>query len=130
MAGVPATPVLLVVEDNLEQRTLLREFLPEIVRCDLKEASDSNTALVHLRDCRPDIVLLDLHVPPRGGQAILHAIADDPYLADVRVIVLSGSRAPADLALIDNDYVFRFLEKPYNLDDLEDAVRAALDLDA
>src|SRR4051812_32825424 len=100
MAGVPVTPVLLVVEDNQEQRTLLREFLPEIVRCDLKEASDSEAALVHLRDCRPDLVLLDLHVPPRGGQGILQAIQDDGRLGGTRVIVLSGSRAPADLALV------------------------------
>ncbi|HMA33016.1 MAG TPA: response regulator [Chloroflexia bacterium] len=120
-------PVLLVVEDNLEQRALLREFLPEIVRCDLREAADGVSALAEAQACRPSLVLLDLHIPPRGGIDLLHTLRADAALASVPVIILSGSRLAADLERVAQAGVFRFIEKPYNLDDLETAVHAALD---
>lgn len=121
-----APPVLLLVEDNPEQRGLLREFLSDILPCDLREAPDGYVALDQARDRRPNLVLLDLQVPPHGGIQVLQTLRSEAALGDVPVIVMSGSRLPADLAEVAAAGVFCFIEKPYSLDDLESAIFAAL----
>ncbi len=119
-------PVLLLVEDNPEQRGLLREFLSDILPCDLREAPDGHAALHHARAQRPNLVLLDLQVPPHGGIQVLQTLRSEAALGDVPVIVMSGSRLPSDLAEVAAAGVFCFIEKPYSLDDLESAIFAAL----
>jgi CheY-like chemotaxis protein len=119
-------PVLLVVEDSADQRMLIREFVSELLPCELREAPDGLTAMAQARDCRPNLVLLDLHIPPHGGLQVLQELRADATLAQVPVIVMSGSRAPADLATIEAAGVSRFIEKPYDLDELESAIFSVL----
>jgi CheY-like chemotaxis protein len=120
------SPVLLVVEDSADQRMLIREFVSELLPCELREAPDGLTAMVQARDCRPNLVLLDLHIPPHGGLQVLQELRADATLAQVPVIVMSGSRAPADLATIEAAGGSRFIEKPYDLDELESAIFSML----
>ncbi len=128
MTSPPVTraPYLLIIEDNSEQRILLREFLADILITDLEEASDSEAGLTLAQTRPPDLVLLDLHVPPHGGMTVLRTLRADPVLARVPVLVLSGSRKADDLAAIRADPGSRFLEKPYDLDDLEQTIRTML----
>ena len=72
---------------------LIREFVSELLPCELREAPDGLTALAQARDCRPNLVLLDLHIPPHGGLQVLQELRADATLAQVPVIVMSGSRA-------------------------------------
>ena len=71
-------------------------------------------------------MLLDLHIPPHGGLQVLQELRADASLARVPVIVMSGSRAPADIATIEAAGVSRFIEKPYDLDELENAIFSML----
>ena len=130
MATASSTPVVLLVEDSAEQRLLLREFLADILTADFCEAADADTGYAHVRARTPDLVLLDLHVPPHGGLALLHALRADPALRHVQVIVLSGSRRPEDLAVIAAAAPCRFIEKPYDLDVLEAAILECLQVGA
>ncbi len=117
-----AAPVLLIVEDNPEQRMLLSEFIPEILPCALHLVSDAEAALARARAHHPHLVLLDLHVPPHGGIALLRALRGDVQLSDVAVIVLSGSHRAEDVAAVEAEGGCRFIEKPYDLDVLEQAI--------
>jgi CheY-like chemotaxis protein len=117
-----AVPVLLIVEDSPEQRMLLREFIPDILPCALHEAGDTDTALLLVHRERPDLVLMDLHVPPRGGMVVLRALRENPQFTGTQVIILSGSRREDEIAAIEAMAACRFIEKPYNLDDLEAAI--------
>lgn len=121
-----STPVLLVVEDSPEQRMLLGEFLTDVLPCQVWEAADGDTALAHAQAHPPDLVLTDLHIPPRGGLPFLRALRANPLFTQVPVIVLSGSRRPEDIAAIEAVGACRFIEKPYDLDDLEAAILACL----
>ncbi|RBQ21809.1 DNA-binding response regulator [Spongiactinospora rosea] len=53
------------------------------------EAADGAAALDLLRRTRPDVLLLDIRMPGMDGVATLKAIATDPGLRDVRVIVVT-----------------------------------------
>ncbi len=117
-----SVPVLLIVEDSPEQRMLLREFIADLLPCALHEAGDTDTGLTLARRHRPDLLLMDLYLPPRGGMVLLRTITADPQFQDTQVIVLSGSRRAEEIAEIEKLDACRFIEKPYNLDDLEAAI--------
>jgi CheY-like chemotaxis protein len=44
----------------------------------------------------PTIMLLDLHLPQRDGREILRQIKSTPAVADIRVVIVTGSTNPTD----------------------------------
>jgi DNA-binding NarL/FixJ family response regulator len=62
------------------------------------DAADVESALVGIRATRPDVVLLDVHLPGGGGRAILEALREE--LADTRYLALSGSDAAEDVIAV------------------------------
>jgi DNA-binding response OmpR family regulator len=101
---------------------LLREFIADLLPCQLHEAADTDTGLTLARRHRPNLLIMDLHVPPRGGMTLLRILSADSQFAQTQVIVLSGSRRAEEIAEIEALATCRFIEKPYNLDDLEAAI--------
>ena len=53
------------------------------------EADTGTAALAAARELRPDVVLMDIRMPEMDGLAATRAIAADPALAEVRVVVLT-----------------------------------------
>jgi DNA-binding NarL/FixJ family response regulator len=53
------------------------------------EADTGAAALAAARESRPDVVLMDIRMPEMDGLAATRAIAADPALAGVRVVVLT-----------------------------------------
>ncbi len=55
----------------------------------IAEADTGTAALAAARELRPDVVLMDIRMPEMDGLAATRAIAADPVLAEVRVVVLT-----------------------------------------
>jgi DNA-binding NarL/FixJ family response regulator len=53
------------------------------------EAADGDDAIRLAAECRPDVVLMDIRMPGTDGLAATRAIAADPRLADVRIVILT-----------------------------------------
>lgn len=96
---------LLAVVDQLQpppQRVLIVDDDPEVVRLyrrilrarvpvqNCLEAYNGREALAILHQELPDLVLLDLMMPEVDGQTVLARMAEDPQLATIPVIVISG----------------------------------------
>ncbi|HMG40906.1 MAG TPA: response regulator transcription factor [Acidimicrobiales bacterium] len=87
------------------------------------EAANGRDAIDLARAARPDVVLMDVRMPVLDGLAATRAIAADPTLDDVRVVVLTTFEI--------DDYVFGALEagasgfllKDLDADELHAAVR-------
>jgi len=84
-------------------------------------ADDVDTAIAEIRGLRPDVVLVDVHMPDGGGVAVIEAVAaTNP---DVKFLALSVSDSAEDvIAMIRagaRGYVTKTIEPP----DLADAVR-------
>ncbi|NUR69679.1 MAG: response regulator transcription factor [Hamadaea sp.] len=54
------------------------------------EAADGAEALALVRDCRPDIALVDVQMPGMDGIEVTRRIAADPELAGVHVVILTN----------------------------------------
>lgn len=59
------------------------------------EAGDAGKAILVVRATRPDVVLLDVHLPGGGGRAVLDACV--PELPETRFLALSVSDAADDV---------------------------------
>jgi signal transduction histidine kinase/CheY-like chemotaxis protein len=81
---------VLVVDDDPTFRALARRMLGDSAT-EIVEAADGATALRLLRDDPPDLLLLDLHIPPPDGRAVLAAVRADPELARLPVVVVTAA---------------------------------------
>jgi two-component system nitrogen regulation response regulator NtrX len=91
------------------------------------EAADGNAALVRLVDDSPDVVLLDLMMPPGpDGLATLEQIRR--RVPHVPVVMMSGKASLADAVRATKLGAFQFLEKPLTPEGVLVALRSALEL--
>jgi adenylate cyclase len=80
---------VLVVEDDEEQRRLVRELLGArgwVVR----EAANGRLALNALKEGLPDILLLDLMMPEMDGFELVAALQANPAWRDIPVVVVTA----------------------------------------
>jgi chemotaxis family two-component system response regulator Rcp1 len=120
-----ATPVeILLVEDNAGDVRLTREALHEgKVYNNLHWAKDGVEALEFLRRegnfteaPRPDIILLDLNLPKKGGREVLAEIKGDDQLKQIPVVVLTTSKAEEDILRSYALHANCYITKPVDLD--------------
>ncbi|HWG63466.1 MAG TPA: response regulator transcription factor [Streptosporangiaceae bacterium] len=62
------------------------------------EADDVAPAIARITACRPDVVLLDVHLPSGGGQQVVAVI--NRAHPEVRFLALSASDAPEDVIAV------------------------------
>jgi DNA-binding NarL/FixJ family response regulator len=85
------------------------------------EADDVQPAIALITESLPDVVLLDVHLPGGGGQAVVTAIkAAHPQ---VRFLALSASDAPEDVIAVVRAGARGYVTKTISTADLADAVR-------
>ena len=89
-AAALAAPVLLVVDDNEDNRYTLTRRLAREGYADVKIACDGREALEVLGSSRFDLVLLDIMMPHMNGYEVLERMKSDPVLRDIPVIVISA----------------------------------------
>ena len=88
--GEPVSTVrVLVVEDDPSVRGLLQTVL-SAEGYEVATACDGLAGLVKASSQPPALVLLDLMMPDLGGVRVLEEMREDPELAQVPVIVVTG----------------------------------------
>lgn len=93
------------------------------VRC----ASDGEQAWEMIRQQRPDIVITDCQMPRLNGLALAERIKNDPELAGLPVIMLTGKGFELDHAEIcENFGVLAVLAKPFSPRELLQRVEVVL----
>jgi two-component system alkaline phosphatase synthesis response regulator PhoP len=116
---------ILVVDDDREIVRLVRTYL-EQSGYEVLTAYDGETALHILRRERPDLVVLDLMLPGRGGLDVTRVVRADAGLAAMPIIMLTARVEDHDklvgLELGADDYV----TKPFNPNEVVARVRAVL----
>jgi CheY-like chemotaxis protein len=80
---------ILIAEDNLVNRELLREML-EAKNYRVAEARDGKEALAKIDEIKPDLVLLDLNMPVLDGFATIRLIRDHPTFYQIPVLAVTA----------------------------------------
>jgi DNA-binding NarL/FixJ family response regulator len=109
-----------IVDDHALFRSGVRSEIGDSLEV-IGEADDVHPAIERIAACQPDVVLLDVHLPGGGGQAVVAALkASHP---EVRFLALSASDAPEDVIAVIRAGARGYVTKTISGADLVDAVR-------
>jgi CheY-like chemotaxis protein len=111
---------LLIVEDDMFNRMLIKSSLAKIKNINILEAKDGIEALEILDQQSIDICLLDLHMPKMNGFETLKSIRKSLKYKNLSVIVTTSDEIEkkTSLALGAND----FIAKPFHLEELQSKI--------
>ena len=84
------------------------------------EAADANEAVKLICELKPDVVLLDVHMPGGGGALVPPAV--HASLPEVRFLALSVSDAAQDVIAVIRSGARGYVTKSISTDDLVDAI--------
>lgn len=127
---------LLLVEDSAEEAELTIETLREgrIRNLRVHWVRDGEEAMAFLRregehaDApRPDLMLLDLHMPRMGGLEVLAEVKEHPEWRRIPVVIMTSSSHEKDVLSAYSKHANCYVTKPIDIDEFMDAVRSIED---
>ena len=116
---------LLVVGDDRLIRSMVREVFEQEGH-QVEEAPDGNVALSLLREHRPDLLVIDLLMPDKGGLEMIREAWG--LLPTLPIIAMSGGASSISgqyLEIAEGFEAVRLLGKPFQVDELLRAVEEA-----
>ena len=103
---------VMIVDDSLFMRKMLRDILEEEGYEVAAEASDGEEAVAKYKQCRPDVTTLDIVMPNKTGiEALLEIVAFDPA---ARVVMCSAIGQESLTAAAAQGGAKAFILKPFN----------------
>ncbi len=104
MAGHDSAPLILIVEDNPDQRDLLRLNF-ERSGCTVIPAESAEAAILAYRDHAPDLAVVDIVLPGMTGPTLIDQLRRDvPGCAIVVTSVLDPADFPASDAVLPKPF--------------------------
>ncbi len=118
---------VVLVDDHQLFRAGVRAELDGLVDV-VGDAATVQDAVATIRSQRPDVVLLDVHMPDGGGVAVIDAVREE--LPEVRFLALSVSDAPSDVLAVIRAGARGYVTKTITPVELADAVGRVAEDDA
>lgn len=126
---------ILLVEDNPGDIRLTQEVLKEgRIHNHLNVVDDGEKAIAFLTRTspytqapNPDLVLLDLNLPRRGGLEVLQMIKTNDALRHIPVIIFTTSQAAEDIMSAYNLYANCYITKPIDLEQFTKSIKSIED---
>src|SRR5262245_61899786 len=122
-------PKILIIEDDDDVRTQMKWALTH--QYEVISADDRESALQNLRQHRPDVVTLDLGLPPcpgdpdEGFATLADLLQTDPTL---KVIVITGQDEKGNGMQAIGQGAYDFFAKPIKIDELKVVVSRAINV--
>lgn len=130
-----ARPItILMADDDADDRQMTKEAFEEsrLVN-DLRFVEDGVELMDYLQrrgkysdpatSPRPGLILLDLNMPKKDGREALREIKADPRLRNIRVVVMTTSKAEEDIERIYNLSAASYITKPITFAGLAEVVK-------
>ena len=113
---------VLYVEDNPSNTMLMRRIFTRRPHIRLLVAGDGDSGLTMVGEHRPDLVLLDLHLPGRSGEEVLAGIRLDPAIAATPVVIVTADLTAGIERRLGEAGATDFMSKPVDIGRLLDVV--------
>ena len=109
---------MLYIEDNEPNVRVMESVLGLRPEWQMMHAALANLGLELAHAHRPDLILLDLHLPDRSGLDVLIALRRDPVTAHIPVVVLTADASATQAQRLAQAGASRYLTKPFVLDEI------------
>ena len=121
-----ANELILIVEDNEHNQKLAGDVLRfKGFRVLVAETAEIGVPMAQKE--KPDLVLMDLHLPGMNGIEALAKLRADPQTKSIPVFAFTASVMPQDRKEITSAGFDGFLSKPINLKEFLDTISATLE---
>jgi two-component system, cell cycle response regulator DivK len=117
--------LILIVEDNEKNMKLVRDVL-RVKGYATLEATTAEEGIQLAVEHRPDLVLMDIHLPGMNGIEARRVLRADPATANIPVIAVTASVMQQDRKQITEAGFEGYVGKPINLKEFLGAVQAML----
>lgn len=130
-----ANPItILMADDDADDREMTREaFAESRLTNDLRFVEDGVELLDYLyrrgkfedpeTSPRPGLILLDLNMPKKDGREALAEIKSDPKFKNIRVVVMTTSKAEEDISRVYDLSAASYIAKPVTFSGLAEVIR-------
>jgi len=115
---------IMIVDDDPEICNLLQYTL-ESMGHNIKICDNGREVIETLKEFKPDLMILDVMLPGIDGYSIATTISQEEGLSQIPIIVISALE-PSRSLFIKFNQVVAFLTKPFNTDDLFEAIKNGL----
>jgi len=117
--------MILYIEDNLDNRTLIRRVL-QSEGYGFLEASDAGEALEVLKSKHPDLILMDINMPDMDGYTLTSRIRALPGFERVPIVALTANVMRGDREKSLEAGCDGYIQKPVDIDALPQQVERYL----
>ena len=118
---------ILVVDDD----DILREGITNVLKTNknyrVEEASNGAEAFLLIGHRRPDLIVLDIHMPDMDGVEVCRLLKEMEELSDIKVVVITGfPDSPKGRKVVELGFT-NILPKPFTIPDLTGMVKIVLE---
>jgi DNA-binding response OmpR family regulator len=117
---------VLLADDDMDVRALVRRAIASL-DVEIIEARDGEETLEAILVEEPDLIVLDVMMPTLNGWEILKYIRSKPEIANTAVLMLTGVGRSVNALTAPLYGADAYLDKPFEIDDVVEAVRRLLD---
>jgi two-component system chemotaxis response regulator CheY len=117
-----STIKVMVVDDQLSMRVMLRSHLQNLGFRDIRDKSSASDALQSVRDDRVHLIISDYNMPDMDGLQFLEAVREDEVIRKTVFLMLTGS---ADREIVQKAAalgVNNYLVKPFSPASLKEKI--------
>lgn len=90
-----AKKILIVEDEEIMYNLLERKLTAEGYEVSI--AKNGEESLQMMREKKPDLVLLDIVMPKKGGFQVMEEMQGDKELGDIPIVIISNSGQPVEL---------------------------------
>jgi signal transduction histidine kinase/ActR/RegA family two-component response regulator len=117
---------VLYIEDNLANLQLVERALARRPELTVLSATQGRLGLDLARERRPDVILLDLHLPDVSGEDVLDELGSSPETGHIPVVIVSAAASKGRVRMLRERGAYDYLTKPIDLSQLLEVVNSAL----
>ena len=121
---------VLIIDDDADIRSAVRLTLESEHELNLAftEADNATSGLKALKSTKPDVVILDIHMPGESGFDLMKRLNKDHSIPQSKVIILTADDSFKNLWEAESQGIdaYNFMSKPFRNDDLQAMVLGLL----
>ena len=120
-----STHKILVIDDSKVIRMRVKDMLPE-GNFDVIEAKDGLEGFNLIRTELPNLIMLDFLLPKMSGWEVYQEIQKQQKFRSIPLVLMSGRKEEVTDKLTEPFEYFSFVEKPFDRQQLVNAIRDAM----